>query len=164
VSGSDKEVKNLRDKFRKGLPNLNNTDIHVLCSYLKDLIRMQENLISPSDLSKLTVAIKNKNDVSKSLCQVVSELPHTNRNILAFLILHLQKYILINNYKINAYFSKNYLISPFFRVAISSKCNMDYKCLAIIFGPTIVGVPSASLDELHIKSEIVFEVSDQVFH
>jgi len=99
VSGSDKEVKNLRDKFRKGLPNLSNIDIHVLCSYLKDLIRTQENLISPSDLSKLTDALKNKNDVSKSLCQVVSELPHTNRNILAFLILHLQKYILIINYK-----------------------------------------------------------------
>ncbi|XP_060875414.1 rac GTPase-activating protein 1-like [Metopolophium dirhodum] len=134
MSGSDKEVKNLKDKFRKGLPNLNNIDIHVLCSYLKDLIRMQENLISPSDLSKLTDALNNKNDVSKSLSQVVSELPHTNRNILAFLILHLQK------------------------VAMSSKCNMDYKCLAIIFGPTIIDVPSTSLDELHIKSEIVFEV------
>jgi len=100
VSGSDKEVKNLREKFRKGLPNLNDIDIHVLCSFLKDLIRMQENnLISPSDLSKLTDALKNKNDVSKSLCQVVSELPHNNRNILAFLILHLQKYVIVTNYK-----------------------------------------------------------------
>eukprot|EP00102_Acyrthosiphon_pisum_P024062 XP_016661272.1 PREDICTED: rac GTPase-activating protein 1-like isoform X2 [Acyrthosiphon pisum] len=135
VSGSDKEVKSLRDKFCKGLPNLNDIDIHVLCSYLKDLIRMQKNnLISPSDLSKFTDAIKNKNDVSKSLRQVVSELPHTNRNILSFLIIHLQK------------------------VASSSKCNMDYKCLAIVFGPTIVGVTSTSLDELHTQFEIVFEV------
>jgi len=47
---------------------------------------------------------------------------------------------------------------------MSSKCNMDYKCLAIIFGPTIIGVSSTSLDELHIKSEIVFEVIHQVFH
>jgi len=39
---------------------------------------------------------------------------------------------------------------------------MDYKCLAIVFGPTIVGVTSTSLDELHIESEIVFEVSAQV--
>ncbi|CAI6358523.1 unnamed protein product [Macrosiphum euphorbiae] len=135
VSGSDKEVKSLRAKFQKGLPNLNDIDIHVLCSYLKDLIRMQENnLISPSDLSKFADVLKNKNDVSKSLCQVVSELPHTNRNILSFLIIHLQK------------------------VAISSKCNMDYKCLAIVFGPTIVGVTSTSLDELHTQFEIVFEV------
>ncbi|XP_060858295.1 rac GTPase-activating protein 1-like [Metopolophium dirhodum] len=135
VSGSDKEVKSLRDKFRKGLPNLNEIDIHVLCSYLKDLIRMQENnLVSPSDLSKFTDVLKNKNDVSKSLCQVVSELPHTNRNILSFLIIHLQK------------------------VAISSKCNMDHKCLTIVFGPTIVGVTSTSLDELHTQFEIVFEV------
>jgi len=100
VSGSDKEVKSLRAKFHKGLPNLNDIDIHVLCSYLKDLIRMQENnLISPSDLSKFADVLKNKNDVSKSLCQVVSELPHTNRNILSFLIIHLQKYILLINYK-----------------------------------------------------------------
>jgi len=41
---------------------------------------------------------------------------------------------------------------------------MDYKCLAIVFGPTIVGITSTSLDELHIKFEIVFEVSDKVFH
>lgn len=95
VSGSNKEVKSLRDKFRKGLPNLNDIDIHVLCCYLKDLIGnigMQKyNLISQSDLSKMTDALKNKNNVSKSLCQSVSELPHSNRNILAFLIVHLKK-------------------------------------------------------------------------
>lgn len=107
VSGSDKEVKNLKDKFRKGLPDLKDIDIHVLCSYLKDLIRMQKyNLISQSDLSKLTDAFKNKNNVSNSLCQTVSELPHSNRNILAFLIIHLQKYILIINYY-KCLFSKN---------------------------------------------------------
>uniref|UniRef100_A0A2H8TPW1 Rac GTPase-activating protein 1 n=1 Tax=Melanaphis sacchari TaxID=742174 RepID=A0A2H8TPW1_9HEMI len=135
VSGSDKEVKSLSDKFRKGLPNLNDINIHVLCSYLKDLIRMQKyNLISQSDLSKLTDALKNKNNVSKSLCQSVSELPQSNRNILAFLIIHLQK------------------------VASSLKCNMDYNCLAIVFGPTIVGVTTTSLDDLHIKSELIFKV------
>ncbi|XP_060835117.1 rac GTPase-activating protein 1-like [Rhopalosiphum padi] len=138
VSGSNKEVKSLRDKFRKGLPNLNDIDIHVLCCYLKDLIGnigMQKyNLISQSDLSKMTDALKNKNNVSKSLCQSVSELPHSNRNILAFLIVHLKK------------------------VASSSKCNMDYNCLAIVFGPTIVGVKSTSLDDLHIKSELIFKV------
>ncbi|CAH1725131.1 unnamed protein product [Aphis gossypii] len=135
VSGSDKEVKNLKDKFRKGLPDLKDIDIHVLCSYLKDLIRMQKyNLISQSDLSKLTDAFKNKNNVSNSLCQTVSELPHSNRNILAFLIIHLQK------------------------VASSSKCNMDYNCLAIVFGPTIVGVTSTSLDDLHIKFELISKI------
>jgi len=93
VSGSEKEVKNLKDKFRKGLLNLSDIDIHVLCSYLKDLIRIQKNnLISQSDFSKLANALKNKDDVSKTLCQSVYELPHTNRNILAFLILHLKKY------------------------------------------------------------------------
>lgn len=59
-------------------------------------------------------------------------------------------------------FQKNNLILLFmvFRVASSSKCNMDYNCLAIVFGPTMVGVTSTSLDDLHIKSEIIFKVSD----
>ncbi|XP_025413460.1 rac GTPase-activating protein 1-like isoform X2 [Sipha flava] len=134
VSGSEKEVKILRDKFRKGVPNLNDVDIHVLCSCLKDFIRTQKNhLIMPSALSKLTDALK-ANDVSDSLRQGVLELPVSNRKILAFLILHLQK------------------------VASSSKCSMDYNCLAIVFGPTIVGLSSTNLDDLQIKSEIVSEV------
>lgn len=51
-----------------------------------------------------------------------------------------------------------------FRVASSSKCNMDYNCLAIVFGPTIVGVTSTSLDDLHIKFELISKVSNQVCH
>lgn len=97
VSGSSEEVNNLRDKFCNGVPNLNGIDIHVLCSCLKDLICMQKNCLIPeSDFSKLADALKTKNDVSKSLCRGVLELPTTNRNTLAFLILHLQKYILNN--------------------------------------------------------------------
>lgn len=97
VSGSEKEVKILRDKFRKGVPNLYDVDIHVLCSCLKDFIRSQENhLITQSALSKMTDACK-ANDVSDSLRQGVLELPVSNRKILAFLILHLQKYIIYQN-------------------------------------------------------------------
>jgi len=41
---------------------------------------------------------------------------------------------------------------------------MDYNCLAIVFGPTIVGVTSTSLDDLHIKFELISKVSNQVCH
>lgn len=96
VSGSDKEVKSLKDKFNKEIPNLNNIDIHVLCSCLKDFIRTEKNnLISQNNLSKLTDALKKNTDIFKSFSQCIIELPYINRNILAFLILHLQKYIII---------------------------------------------------------------------
>lgn len=96
VSGSDKEVKILRDKFRKVIPNLHEVDIHVLCGCLKDFIRRQKNkLISQNDLSKLANALKKNDEDSKSFCNVVLGLPSNNLSILAFLILHLQKYIIV---------------------------------------------------------------------
>lgn len=97
VSGSDKEVKNLRGKFLKAVPNLSDVDIHVLCSCIKDFIRTQKNhLISKNNLSKMADALKKgKEEISKSLCKVVLELPLNNRSILAFLVLHLQKYIIL---------------------------------------------------------------------
>lgn len=92
VSGSDKEVKILRDKFRKGVPNLNDVDIHVLCCCLKDFLHMKKNhLISQNDFSKLADALKKENEVSKLFQQSVLEISSTNRKTLAFLILHLKK-------------------------------------------------------------------------
>jgi len=93
VSGSDKEVKNLREQFRKTVPNLNSIDIHVLCSCLKEFIREQKNrLISEKHFLKLADVLKNNDKVSKLLSQIILEFPSSSRNILAFLILHLQKY------------------------------------------------------------------------
>lgn len=106
VSGSDKEIKNLKDNFHKGVPNLSDVDIHVLCGYLKDLIRTQKNhIISQNNFSKLANALKENGEVCEEFCQIVNELPQTNRNILAFLILHLQKYNDHYLYK-NIYLSK----------------------------------------------------------
>lgn len=92
ISGSDKEVKNLKEKMHNGVPNLDNIDIHVLCSCLKDFIRTQKyNLIPQYNLSKMTDALKKDTNISTSFRQSIIELPSANRNILAFLILHLQK-------------------------------------------------------------------------
>lgn len=38
---------------------------------------------------------------------------------------------------------------------------MDYSNLAIVFGPTIIGLSSTCLDDLHIKSEVMFQVSNK---
>lgn len=101
VSGSDKELKNLKENFLKGVPNLNDVDINVLCSYLKDYIRTQKNhIISQHNLSKLANALKDNGEVNEDFRQILTELPQTNRNILAFLILHLQKYNIIIYLKI----------------------------------------------------------------
>lgn len=35
---------------------------------------------------------------------------------------------------------------------------MDFNCLAIVFAPTIVGLSSTSLNDLHIKSEVIIKV------
>lgn len=95
ISGSDKEVKNLREKFSKTALNLTDIDIHVLCSCVKDFFRMQTNhTISQSHLSKMANALKKSDENSKALCECILELPTLNRNVLAFLILHLQKYII----------------------------------------------------------------------
>lgn len=96
VSGSDKEVKKLKEKFRKSVPNLNDVDVHVLCSCIKDSVRMQKNrLICESNFSKMADALKKNEETSKSLSQIVLELPSVSRSTLAFLILHLQKYDVI---------------------------------------------------------------------
>lgn len=92
VSGSDKEVQVLRDKFRQGVSNLNDVDIHIVCGCLKYFISMQKNhLISQNDFMKIANALKKDGDVSKLFHQGVLEISSTNRKILAFLILHLKK-------------------------------------------------------------------------
>lgn len=96
ISGSDKEVKRLKEQFLKGVPNLDNVDIHVLCSCLKVFIRMHTgHLISQNNFSYFADILKNYKEISKEFCQGVIELPLPNRSILAFLILHLKKYSII---------------------------------------------------------------------
>lgn len=50
-----------------------------------------------------------------------------------------------------------------YSIASSPKCCMDYNSLAIVFGPTIVGLSSTSLNDLQIKSEVIFNVREIMF-
>lgn len=103
ISGSDKEAKRFKERCLKGVPNLDNIDIHVLCSCLKVFIRMHTgHLISQNNFSYFADVLKNYRDVTKSFCQGVIKLPLPNRSILAFLILHLKKYSITTILGINS--------------------------------------------------------------
>ncbi|XP_041097603.1 rac GTPase-activating protein 1 isoform X2 [Polyodon spathula] len=121
VSGCDRTVKELKEKFLRGktVPLLSKVDdVHALCSLLKDFLR---NLKEPLLTSRLNRPFMDAAEISDddnsiaAIYQTISELPQPNRDTLAFLVLHLQ------------------------RVAQSPDTKMDISNLSKVFGPTIVG-------------------------
>ena len=96
VPGSEKEVKDLKEKFfaGRGCPNLSHYDIHTLTGVVKDFLRsLKEPLITHSSWHVFTQAATNPDvtDAMSELYQAISQLPKPNRETLAFLVLHLQK-------------------------------------------------------------------------
>ncbi|GFX16736.1 rac GTPase-activating protein 1 [Trichonephila clavipes] len=119
MSGSDREVKDFKEKLLKGKNlNMSKVDIHVICGVMKEFLRsLKEPLISKS-IWKMCVEAANQDNENiglKLLYDAICDLPNSNRKILAFLLLHLQK------------------------VADSTECKMPHENLAKIFGPTVVG-------------------------
>ncbi|KAA0707286.1 Rac GTPase-activating protein 1 [Triplophysa tibetana] len=121
VSGSDRVVKELKEKFLRGknVPLLSKVeDIHAITGLLKDFLR---NLKEPLLTFRLNRAFMDAAEVPDDgnsialMYQRISDLPQPNRDTLAFLIIHLQ------------------------RVAQSRDTKMDGYNLARVFGPTIVG-------------------------
>ncbi|XP_076465331.1 rac GTPase-activating protein 1-like [Babylonia areolata] len=120
VPGSDREAKDLKEKFLKGkCPNLSNfTDIHTVCGCLKDFLRnLKEPLVTYALWPQFVRAAENNQpQMSRDiLCETINNLPTANRDTLAFLVQHLQK------------------------VADSTETKMPVGNLAKVFGPTIVG-------------------------
>ncbi|XP_054901874.1 rac GTPase-activating protein 1 [Poeciliopsis prolifica] len=121
LSGADRTVKDLKEKFlrSKTVPVLSKVDdIHAITGLLKDFLR---NLKEPLLTFRLNRAFMDAAEVSDEdnsialMYQTISDLPHANRDTLAFLILHLK------------------------RVADSLDTKMNISNLARVFGPTIVG-------------------------
>jgi Rac GTPase-activating protein 1 len=140
ISGSEREVKDLRDKFLagRGCPNLSQVDVHVLCGTAKDFLRsLREPLIPNSMWSLFTQAADNPDmtDGESDLYQAISELPQPNRDTLAFLMLHLQK------------------------VSVSKACKMNVSNLAKILGPTVVGYSSHDPQPEEIMREVGVQAS-----
>ena len=77
VPGSEREVKELKEKFMKGkgCPSLGKYDIHVICGCIKDFLRgLKEPIIPHSMWNMFTNAATNPdiNDGMSSLYQVVA--------------------------------------------------------------------------------------------
>lgn len=120
VPGSDRDSKELKEKFLKGKsPNLSNiNDIHTVCGCLKDFLRsLKEPLVTYALWPEFVRAAEhNSQQMSRDiLCEAINSLPTANRDTLAFLVQHLQK------------------------VAESVETKMPISNLSKVFGPTAIG-------------------------
>ncbi|XP_063165838.1 rac GTPase-activating protein 1-like [Candoia aspera] len=129
VPGAEPLVREWKYKLlcaQEGLPSLDHVaDVNVICGILKDFLRtLKEPLVTFCLHSAFLRAaeILDESTCHTELCRVVMKLPPTNRDTLAFLMLHLH------------------------RVMQSPDCQMDCRNLARIFGPMLVGhsTPSPS--------------------
>lgn len=142
VSGSDRDVKALKEKFLRnnGIPNLQEVDVHVLCGCIKDFLRsLSEPLIPLSLWSVFSNAAQtvpsDDEDVSKDVYRAVEMLPQPNRDTLAYLILHFQ------------------------RIAECPQVKMPLTNFAKIFAPTILGYSCVNPDQHKIFAETQVQYS-----
>ncbi|KAL5273669.1 RACGAP1 family protein [Megaselia abdita] len=139
VSGSEREVKALKERFmrNKGTPALVNADVHVLCGCVKDFLRsLKEPLVPVSSWEKFCNACQSCNseeEVRSQLFRAIENLPQANRDTLSFLILHFQ------------------------RISQCPDVKMPMENLSRIFGPTIVGYSSPDPDQHTIFTETIIQ-------
>lgn len=135
VSGSERDVKALKERFLRGKspPHLANIDIHVLCGCIKDFLRsLREPLIPTSLWKDFCNAVQNpsEQDIQKDLYKAIITMPPANRDTLALLIVHFQ------------------------RIAECRDVLMPLDNIARVFGPTIVGYSSPDPDQHAIFTEV----------
>ena len=143
-SGSTKSVQELKKNLLYGdfaEINFDETDVHVLCTFIKDFFRDQ--LSEPILTYKLLPSfIKNTKSKSQSdLKTLIRRLPDANRDTLAFMCVHLQN------------------------VTGAEKQNrMSTIALARSLGPSVVGYqsPNPSVDQ--IRSGAQYQVQMTSFH
>jgi Rac GTPase-activating protein 1 len=143
VNGSDMQIKQLKDKLikRHQLPDLRKvSDIHVLCSFVKDFLNnLSEHLITYDSWYRFAKACDIQNETERicTLQQAIEDLPTANRDTLSFVILHLQ------------------------RISETPEIKMPITNLARVFGPSIVGnsmpnmPPADIINELKVQHQIV---------
>ncbi|KAF7626927.1 hypothetical protein Mgra_00009657 [Meloidogyne graminicola] len=118
VPGCDREVKELKEKFKKYEPKLEQLDSETITTFIKKFLRdLREPLIPFSSFKEFYTAVSNKNN--DQVRYAIETLPLPNRDTLAFLCAHWQK------------------------VAMHSNENqMPLENLAKVLGPTVVGTDS----------------------
>ncbi|KAG8002451.1 Rac GTPase-activating protein 1 [Nibea albiflora] len=135
LSGADRTVKELKEKFLRGktVPVLSKVDdIHAITGLLKDFLRNLKEPLLTFHLNRTFMEAAEVSDDDNSIAlmyQTISDLPQPNRDTLAFLVLHLK------------------------RVADSLDTRMDISNLARVFGPTIVGHAVANPDPMTILQD-----------
>lgn len=71
-------------------------DVNVLCGTIKDFLRsLNEPLIPRAVWDQFTFAVEMTEDNrAQRIVESIAELPEPNRDTLAFLMIHLQKYLI----------------------------------------------------------------------
>lgn len=127
IPGSEKEVKTLKEKFLKGksIPNLSAFETAVICGTIKDFFRSLSDPLIPQMFWNSFIDATNSSETTREIhekfMQLIDDLPHPNRDTLAYLILHLQK------------------------IANNPDSKMPVTNLARVFAPTIVGYSTADV-------------------
>jgi Rac GTPase-activating protein 1 len=98
IPGSEREVKALKERFLrgKGVPNLSNIDPHVICGCIKDFLRsLREPLVGRWFRRAFATAMDISDPIKRQaeFHRTLDELPPPNQDTLAFLILHLQRFV-----------------------------------------------------------------------
>lgn len=143
VSGSDRDIKALKEKFLRnnGIPNLQEIDVHVLCGCIKDFLRSLSEPLIPLNLWSMfsnaaqTIPTDEDVDVAKDVYRAVELLPQPNRDTLAYLIMHFQ------------------------RISECPEVKMPATNFAKIFGPTIVGYSCQNPDQHKVFAETQIQFS-----
>ncbi|XP_055301047.1 rac GTPase-activating protein 1-like [Sitodiplosis mosellana] len=142
VSGSEKEIKALKDRFlqNEDVPDLSNIDMHVVCGCIKIFLRSLREPLIPTRLwsvfSNVVVDFDGDStdgNIQSHLQYEIGRLPKANRDTLAFLVLHLQ------------------------RVATCGAVQMPILNLAKVFGPTVVGYSKQEPDHATILGETIIQ-------
>lgn len=125
VCGSVHKIKALKERFlhSKSRPDLGNIDVHVLCGCVEDfLCSLREPLIPANQWEDFCNAVQHPSadDIKQHLFKAINDMPQSNRDTLAFLVLH------------------------FHRIAGCADILMPLDNIARTFSLTIVGYSSAS--------------------
>lgn len=145
ISGSDRDVKALKEKFLKsnGIPNIADCDVHVLCGCVKDFLRSLKERLIPmrmwmefSNAAQTAPIDDDETSGNRAVIHAVEMLPQPNRDTLAFIIMHFQ------------------------RISECPEVKMPLTNFAKIFGPTIVGYSTHDPDThaMFAETQIQFSV------
>lgn len=143
------DVEALQDKIlksRSGMPNLSNTDVHLLCAVVKRFLQsLDESLITTTLWSHFSEAVKSNDKMERSShieFYISNDLPSANRDTLAFMMQHLHTVA---------------------RHCAQNKMNKNYLCRSL--APTIIGnsCRNASPQLIQQENSMQLQIMETIF-